>query len=224
MWQLSQDSAIAVFHRQASDVTRILIVEDDEAIIRQLQYFLNQSDYTVLGILNSGEELIKELKHLEPDVLIMDIELGGALDGISTVEKLHEQYNLPIIYLSAKTDQRTLQRAQSTVPFGYLTKPVNPIELRFTIELAIYKHRTEQKLQTHREWLKTALSSIDNEGRITFINPSAENGLALPSAAVLNKKLDSILDLIDAGETVIEPVKLALENDFPIQINILLGI
>ncbi len=226
MWQLSQETLITVLHKQTPGTTSILIVEDDEAIVNQLLYFLNQSDYNVLGILNSGEKLIKELNHFNPDILIMDIELSGTLDGISTVEKLHDQYNLPIIYLSAKTDQKTLQRAQSTVPFGYLTKPINPIELRFTIELAIYKHKAEQELETQRKWLKTALTSIgegvisiDKDGLITFINPCAEKGLTLPADIALNTNFNSILELLDVSKILVEPVKLAIENDFPIQFN-----
>jgi len=227
MWQLSQDSAITVLDGQAPDVTSILIVEDDDAIAKQLQYLLNKFEYSVQDVLKSGEELIEKLNYLEPDVLIMDIGLSGELDGISTVEKLHKQYKLPIIYLSAKTDRKTLRRALCTDPFGYLTKPVNPIELRFTIELAIYKHRTEQKLQTQREWLKTALTSIgdgvistDNTGVVTFINPNAEIGLQIKSEAILNREFNSILNLVDDDNNApVDPVKQAIRQDCSIQFN-----
>lgn len=227
MWQLSQDSAIAVLDRQSPDVTSILIVEDDEIIAKQLRYLLNKFEYSILDVLKSGEELIEKLNYLEPDVLIMDIELSGELDGISAVEKLQKQYKLPVIYLSAKTDRQTLRRAQYTNPFGYLTKPINPIELRFTIELAKYKHRTEQKLQTQREWLKTTLTSIgdgvistDNNGVVTFINPSAETGLQIKSEAILNRKFYSILNLVDDDSNApVDPVEQAIQQDCSIQFN-----
>ena len=111
----------------------------------------------------------------------MDIVLKGDMDGVEAAEQIRARFNIPIIYLTAYSDDKTLERAKITEPFGYIIKPFEEREFNSTIEIALYKHKMESKLRESEEWLATTLRSIgdavistDREGFVTFINPAAE--------------------------------------------------
>ncbi len=159
---------------------RILIVEDESIVALNLTKRLTEAGYTIAMTATTGEAAIQAAEEMQPDLILMDIRLKGEMDGIEAAEQIRDRYNIPIIYLTAYADQHTLQRAKVTQPYGYILKPFETRELRSAIELALYKHRTEQLLKAREEWLSTTLASIGNGvittdqlGQITFINPMA---------------------------------------------------
>jgi diguanylate cyclase (GGDEF)-like protein/PAS domain S-box-containing protein len=134
----------------------------------------------------------------------MDIILGGEMDGVEAAEKIRDQFSLPIIYLTAHTDENTLQRAKLTEPVGYTLKPVEQKELMTVIEMALYKHQMEIKLKERQAWLTTILQSIgegviatDKFGNITFMNPIAEKLTGWNQPESIGKPLTSVLHLMD---------------------------
>lgn len=130
-----------------ADPARILIVEDDSLIALDLKRVLAESDFTISGVMDTGEEVLEQIEKLAPDLVLMDINLKGKLDGIQTVEQLQHKLDVPVVFLTALNDEETLQRAKLTRPYGYLIKPFDPIELRSTIELTLFRFSEER-----REW------------------------------------------------------------------------
>lgn len=117
---------------------KILIVEDDLVIAKNLEMMLKKMDYLVSGIVDSGEALLEVLQKEIPDLILLDINLAGALDGIETAQKLNVTFHIPFIFLSALSDKATLERAKITEPHAYLIKPVEGEHLRNAIEIALY--------------------------------------------------------------------------------------
>ena len=115
---------------------KVLVVEDSALIAEDVAYKLRKHRFEVVGIFDKGEDAIEFLKKNEPDLVLLDIKLAGALDGISTGYIIQQNYSLPIIYLSDLADADTLNRAKQTRPSNYLTKPFNEADLVRAIDLA----------------------------------------------------------------------------------------
>ncbi|MCG8364344.1 MAG: response regulator [Pseudanabaenales cyanobacterium] len=126
---------------------KILIVEDAEFFACHLRQTLEEFGHQVLSTVASGEEAIKMAAAAAPDLVLMDICLEGNVDGITAAAEIYMRLNIPVVYLTAYTDEETLQRALATYPFGYLTKPLQEKELHTTINVALHRHRLEQRLR-----------------------------------------------------------------------------
>ena len=129
----------------------------------------------------------------QPDLLLMDIVLQGTADGVETVQEIRTRIDLPVVYLTAHTDQETVRRAKLTQPFGFLLKPFDERELQFTIEMALFKSEADRSLRENRHWLSTTLQSIDDavvttdtEGRIQLFNHVAERVTGWKAKSVPN--------------------------------------
>ncbi len=131
--------------------TRVLIVEDEFIVVQDLKSSLDRLGYAVCGVAASGERAIQLTLETKPDVILMDVVLKGNMDGIETTEYLLSKVDIPIIYLSAYADTRTLERAQLTDSYGYLLKPFRDRELDANIHMALYKAEMKQKLREAEE-------------------------------------------------------------------------
>ncbi len=129
----------------------ILLVEDDAIEAMDIQRILESEGYIVPKIASSGEEAQLILKDFKPDLILMDISLRGDIDGIKTTEIIKENYKIPVIYLTAHSEDKTVQRAKLTDPYAYLIKPFDSNELKQVIELAVYKNEMEEKLKGKSE-------------------------------------------------------------------------
>jgi CheY-like chemotaxis protein len=112
---------------------KILIVEDEIIIAKEIQNSLRGLGYPSSTIVKSGEVAIKIVREIHPDLILMDIMLQGNIDGIQAAEHIRERFDVPIIYLTAYSDDKTLERAKKTEPSGYILKPFEETELRTTI-------------------------------------------------------------------------------------------
>ncbi len=126
---------------------KILIVEDDPLIARTLKNRLNNANYQIVGHEMTGENALRQAASEQPDLVLMDIGLGGALDGIATALELRTRFNIPTVFLTAHDDPETLGRAKVARPLGYLVKPYVADDLYRTIDLAFYNHQVEVALQ-----------------------------------------------------------------------------
>ncbi|MDO8891574.1 MAG: PAS domain S-box protein [Sulfurimicrobium sp.] len=122
---------------------RILIVEDDPLMAQELQLRLEMLNYGVAGIVASGEESQLQVAVLKPDLILMDVVLYGAMDGIEAARQIHLKHDVPVVFLTAYSDKDLLKRAKSIGPLAYLVKPLKEKELQLTIELALSQHRME---------------------------------------------------------------------------------
>lgn len=120
---------------------RIMVVEDETIVAMTLEDALHNMGYVVVGPVSTADEAVKMAGSEKPDLILMDIRIKGERDGISAAEEIGEQYPIPIVYLTAHADEKTLERAMKTQPYGYLIKPFRDRELHSTIEIALYKHR-----------------------------------------------------------------------------------
>jgi len=163
------------------DKIRLIVVEDESLVARDIENMATSQGYEVCGIATSAEEALALAASTRPDIVLMDVIVKGVLDGIAIAEKIWDLYHIPIIYVTAYADEHTLKRAKITEPFGYILKPFDERELKIAIEMAYYKSRMGMKLREREEWLSALLKSIgdgviatDRSGLITFMNPLAE--------------------------------------------------
>ena len=124
-----------------ANMANILIVEDESIVALDIKDKLEHLGYNVLNIVSSGEKAIEEVTKIQPDLILMDIVLKGEIDGIETARQIRECFDIPIIYLTAHSDEKTLKRAKITEPFGYIIKPFVDEDLKSAIEIAIHKGR-----------------------------------------------------------------------------------
>ena len=125
--------------------TKIMIVEDEWITADDIKMSLQSLGYTVASVVSSGEEAIQKAEKDRPDLVLMDIVLQGEMDGIEAANQIHSCYDIPIIYLTAYADEKVLERAKITEPFGYIVKPFINEDLKIAIEIALYKHKAEKE-------------------------------------------------------------------------------
>ncbi len=183
--------------------TRILIVEDEGVIALELRDRLTEMGYEIVGPVPSGQEAIDHAREFLPDVVLMDIILAGQMDGIEASEIIKNSLDIPVIFLTAHADERTLQRAKATQPFGYILKPFNERELQVSIEMALYKYQKEKMAREREEWLSATLTSIgdavitvDGRSYVTFMNAAAQELTGWNSRDVIGRKASDICNII----------------------------
>lgn len=166
---------------------RILIVEDEAVTAMSIGKILTDRGYCVAGIIPDGETVLARLGDLKPDLVLMDIELAGSMNGIETAENIRMRHHLPVIYLTAYSDDRCLDLARKTEPFGCIVKPIREDELRAAIEMALYKHRSDEMIRKSEESLRTmvnvlpdAIAFMDRDRRIITANESGARTLGAP--------------------------------------------
>jgi hypothetical protein len=178
----------------------ILIVEDEYIVARDIAARVERQGYAVAEIVASGEDAVTQAGVTKPDLVLMDIKLAGPMDGVEAAERIRASHDIPVVYLTAFADERTLERAKVTDAFGYLLKPFEERELHITIEMALYKHNVERRMRDNERWLATTLRSIgdgvvstDADGRITFMNPVASVLTGWPADVAIGLAVDAVL-------------------------------
>ncbi|HDQ14726.1 MAG TPA: GGDEF domain-containing response regulator [Sediminispirochaeta sp.] len=160
---------------------KILIVEDERIIALDLKKRLERFGFYAPEIVSDGESAITTATSLRPDIILMDIMLGGQIDGIEAAKTIKDTLNIPVIFLTAYSNENTLDRAKEAEPYGYILKPFKERELYTTIDISLYKFEINRKLQQQERWLSAVLHSVedgiiatDKNSRIDFMNPVAE--------------------------------------------------
>ncbi|MBN2413737.1 response regulator [candidate division KSB1 bacterium] len=204
-----------------NDKARIMVVEDEFIVSMEIQDRLKGLGYSIAYAAASGEEAIVKAGETQPDLVLMDIMLKGKIDGVFAAEQIKNRYDIPVIYLTAHSDEATLTRAKVSEPFGYLIKPFDERALHTTIEMAFYRHDMERKLKQSEQWLSIVLNSIgdaviatDTEGMIKFINPLAESLTGWKHDEALNQKINQIFNIRDDDNKIKikEPIKKVLKK------------
>ncbi|MEN6395720.1 MAG: response regulator [Methanoregula sp.] len=140
----------------------ILIVEDEAVTAMALKKSLTDMDYDVCGVEPTGEVAIKKAGELNPDIILMDIYLAGDMSGIEAAENIRLRYQIPVIYLTAFSDEKHIQKARITAPYGYILKPVRERELKTTIEMALSRKILEQELGESYETIRVLLNATSD--------------------------------------------------------------
>ncbi len=159
----------------------ILIVEDEAIVALDLQLQLQELGYRVCGIAPSGQRALEVVAQAQPQLVLMDVRLQGAMDGIEAAEIIRDRFTVPVIFLTSYSDQETVQRAARSAPYGFLTKPYQIREVRAGIEVALSKAEMERRLREADRWFAHTLRCVadgvvvtDPATTVRFLNPAAE--------------------------------------------------
>lgn len=145
---------------------KILIIEDESIVAKDIQNSLKKLGYNVSGVVNSGDKAIKEVEENRPDMILMDIMLKGSMTGIETAKIIKERFNLPVIFLTAYADDNTVNKAKITEPYGYIIKPFKDKELQTTIEMALYKYEKDEELRRERDLYHSLIENKESKDSI----------------------------------------------------------
>ena len=183
---------------------RIYIVEDERIIAIDLQRRLERLGYRVCGMAASGEEALAGIRQNLPDLVLMDIVIQGELDGIQVAITIKNELNIPVIFLSAYTDSKTLERAKEASPLGYILKPFKERELATLLEMALYKSVVDSRVREKEQLFSAILNSttdailvIGRSTEIVFINPEAEQILESSDAGARGRRYSELFSLSD---------------------------
>jgi PAS domain S-box-containing protein len=192
---------------------RILVVEDEALVALDLEERLVRLGYHVVGRETSGLEAVAAAERTDPELVLMDIQLGGTLDGIDAAARIRQATGASILYLTAHADERTVSRAAATEPVGYLVKPIEDRQLRSALEVGLGRRRLERELREREERFASILESIadgliatDAAWRVTFANPMAERLTGIPRDEALGKPLAEVYRVVDPAASAVNPV------------------
>ena len=141
---------------------KVLIVEDDAIIASFIQTKLEDMGYDVVAKARDGRQAIQLARKERPDIILMDVMLDGEIDGIQAVEEIVKSLNIPVIYLTASSDEETIARLMKTEPHGFLIKPFDDRILFSAMQIAVHRHKTKKELSDTKELLKTTIESIED--------------------------------------------------------------
>jgi len=189
---------------------RILLVEDEPIIALDIKAMLESIGYEVLDVVNSGEKAIAKTEELMPELILMDITLQGRIDGVEATKHIKGKLDMPVIYLTAHTEEGTFRRARETAPYGYLVKPLGVSDLYSAIETALHRHALENQLREGErryrdlvENLNEVIYSLDENGIVTYISPVIESLYGYSPSEIIGKNfLEYIVE--DDRESAIE--------------------
>jgi len=180
----------------------ILLVEDDRITSKLIQKFILDIGYYIAGAVSSGEEALEIIQNKEPDLVLMDINLQGKLDGIESAKKISSTVSIPFVYITSSSDYSTIERAKESNAYGYIIKPFSKRDLRASIEMALLRHQMESKIKENENRVSTILNSItdsviviEESGDVDYINAAAGKMLGLNSEDILGKPISEIVKL-----------------------------
>ena len=145
---------------------RILIVEDENIVAKDIENIVKNLGYIPVDITHTGKKAIEIVEEKKPDIVLMDIKLKGSMSGIEAADVIREKYLIPVIYLTAYADDATLKKAKITQPYGYIIKPFKEKDIQTAIEMAIYKHEKDIQVKKERDFFYSIVSDKQNDDGI----------------------------------------------------------
>jgi len=197
---------------------KVLIVEDEPIVALDLQQELEQFGCEVVCLAQSADEALMAVEESQPDLALMDLHIVGSLDGIQTARLLRDAYQVPSIFLTAYSDDVTIERAVREMPYGYLIKPFQARELKATLQVALHKAKMDAGLRgAHSriaftvDGMHEALLTVSLAGDVQFMNASAERLIGCSREQATGRHVREILDLKDTrNQTIAIPTQQGL--------------
>ena len=183
---------------------KLLIVEDEPIVALDLKQEVEQLGCEVIGVAESADEALVAAGVHRPDLALMDVRIVGSVDGIQTAGLLRAAYRVPVVFLTSYSDETTIARAAREMPYGYLTKPFQSGELKATLQVALHKARVDARQSAvHRamevtvDGMRDGVLMASSEGRVQFMNASAEALSGWPLTKAKGRLLNDVLKLND---------------------------
>ncbi|MBF0486628.1 MAG: response regulator, partial [Nitrospirae bacterium] len=173
--------------------TEILIVEDEWIIATNLRSTLEDLGYGVTSVVLSGEDAIKHAEAERPGVVLMDITLRGQMDGVAAADAIKALYDIPVVYLTSNTDEATFDRVKDSESFGYIIKPFEKMELKYAVEMAVYKHKMENVVKEKTRQLEELNRNLEIR-----VKEEIEKGLQKEHLLIHQSKLVSMGEMMVA--------------------------
>jgi PAS domain S-box-containing protein len=184
----------------------ILIVEDEPVNAAVIEHQLKKLGYAVAGIAISGEEAIALAHRTRPDLVLMDIQLEGQMDGIEAAIAIRKETGIPVVFLTGNSDEQTIERARTTEAFGYLHKPIQEREVHSALQLALHKAEMEAQVRDERKWFATTLRYIsdaviaaDATGAVKLVNPAAQEITGWKEEEAVDRDLSDVFQILEPG-------------------------
>ena len=195
---------------------RILIVDDDSIITHLVTSLLEKKGHSIIGKIACGEEAVIRSAELNPDLIIMDIGLSGVMNGIVAAQTIFLLFHFPIIFITGTDDEKILESARYSHPYGIIFKPFSELELASNVDLALYNHQLRKKFLPdypigEPDKILAAdevIIVLDTRGRIIFFNPSAAGFIDLPEPEIRMRYWRDVLMFVNdtTGEELKDPV------------------
>jgi len=180
---------------------KILVVEDEAITAMDIKRSLEMLGFNVVSTVSRGNDAVLKTDELRPDLILMDIVLKGDMDGIEAANIIKERFDIPVVYLTAHSDDTTFERAKLTEPYGFVIKPINHHGLKSTIETALYKYDLDKKLREREKKFQMLYhdaplpyQSLDESGNIIEVNPAWLNALGYSREDVIGKWFGDFLE------------------------------
>ncbi|MFN6536443.1 MAG: diguanylate cyclase domain-containing protein [Nostoc sp. EkiNYC01] len=190
---------------------KILVVEDEKTLASNIKKNLQKLGYSVLEITESGEEAIQKVAENHPNIVLIDICLAGEINAVQLGDIIQNNFHVPVVYLIERSEYKILQKNQLIEPFSYILKPFIESDLHFVIEMALYKHQSEKRLQEEKQRLTAIINSMGRavivtyaNGCIQMMNPIAEIITGWKQSEAFGKDLVEVVNLVDkdVGEAI----------------------
>jgi diguanylate cyclase (GGDEF)-like protein/PAS domain S-box-containing protein len=199
--------------------TRILIAEDDHSVALALQESLEKLGYEVLAVVDQGDKAVNQVALARPDLVLIDIGIGGELDGAEAARIIRQKSSIPVIFLASSSDETVLERARLADPFGFLLLPLTDSELHANIEIVLYKSSMENALRQQEKYYRAlielstdVIAIIDGDGIIRFISPSIKSLLNTNPDAAIGSSIKEFLHPDDIN-SVMEQIQRAKNGE-----------
>lgn len=196
---------------------KVLIVEDEKIVVEDIKHSLSRLGYIITDAVSDGQAALDSVMKQRPDVVLMDIQLRGEMNGIQTAEQIYQKFQIPVIYLTAYADQTTFKDARQTEPFGFFTKPFDEGSIHRAIELAMDQHQKINQVESNVKALDTAVRTInvgivllDFQHHVRYLNSQAEEMTGWTWQQAMEKSCDEVIRLFhhDTGQPMDLPKKL----------------
>ncbi len=181
---------------------KILVAEDSLIVNQHIKHALESGGHAVVSVY-SGKEAVAAASREVPDLILMDIMMETNSDGIDAAFEIKQELDIPIIFLTALTDEPTIEKAKFSLPYGYVVKPFNEAELLSNIDVALYKAQAEKKIKENSELFQAIINSIDKaiflldaEGSIKYTNSVVENIIDKSFDQLMNRDIKEVIQFV----------------------------
>ncbi len=196
----------------------IMIVEDEAIVALEIEERLKKYGYEIVESVSTGEKSLEVLSRLKPALVLMDIRLKGSMNGIEAARQIIDEFSIPVIFITAYADEKTLEQAGAASPYGYLLKPLRGEELHASIQVALHKFQNDQIVMTSEEHFRLFFENlpfycyvVSIEGGILDINALALNTLGYSKEDLKGRSIDIIYP-VDIGIGIKERLRAILDG------------